>query len=78
MMTNFANQLRLQAATGGWALPLADAAVETGDVGPLMDLMVRAPARRTGAAHGVDAAEEFRVVRYGGLEALLDSLGRRL
>jgi LmbE family N-acetylglucosaminyl deacetylase len=77
MMTNYANQLRLQAATGGWDLPLAEQVLVTGDVRPLMEPLVRGGAARTGARYGVAAAEEFRVVVYGGLEPLLHRLGVR-
>jgi len=76
MLTNYANQLRLQAATGGWDLPLADDALATRDVRPLIEPLLRAGAARTGQHHGVSAAEEFRVVRYGGLETLLHQRGR--
>ena len=76
MMTNYANQLRLQAATGGWDLPLADEVLTTGDVRPLIEPLLRAGAGGIGQRHGVGAAEEFRVVRYGGLEALLHQRGR--
>ncbi len=75
MMTNFANQLCLQARTGGWDLPIAAEAVTSGDIRPLMELLLRAGATRVGAAHGVDAAEEFRVVTFGGLGTALDRLG---
>ena len=77
MMTNYANQLRLQARTGGWDLPLADDVVVGGDVRPLMESLLRAGAGRVGERHGVAAAEEFRVVRYGGLEGFLHRHGRR-
>jgi LmbE family N-acetylglucosaminyl deacetylase len=77
MMTNYANQLRMQAATGGWDLPLAEQVLATGDVRPLMEPLVRGGATRTGALYGVAAAEEFRVVVYGGLEPLLHRLGVR-
>jgi hypothetical protein len=77
MMTTFANQLRLQAGTGGWELPLAAEAAETGEVGRLLEPLVRAGAARTGSPHGMAAAEEFRVVTFGGMGALLDMLGRK-
>ena len=77
MMTNFANQLRLQADTGGWDLPLAAEAAETGEVGRLLEPLLRAGAARTGSRSGLIATEEFRVVTFGGLGALLDMLGRR-
>lgn len=78
MLTNYANQLVLQARTGGWRLPPAEAVLEGGDIRSLMEPMLRAGAARTGARHGVAAAEEFRVVRYNGLEALLEHMGERL
>jgi len=78
MLTNWANQLRLQARTGGWSLPVVDEVLATGDVRPLAEQLVRAGAARTGARHGLAAAEEFRVVRFGGMEALLEQHGRRL
>lgn len=77
MMTNYANQLCLQAGTGGWDLPLAAEAAATGEVGRLLEPLVRAGAARTGSPHGLPAAEAFRVVTFGGMEALLDMLGRR-
>ena len=77
MMTNYANQLALQARTGGWDLPLADAAASTGEVRPLLDLLLRAGAARVGAACGVPAGEEFRVVTFGGMQALLERFGTR-
>ncbi len=77
MMTNFANQLCLQASTGGWDLPLAASVVATGDIRPMMELLVTAGAAATGAAHGLGAAEEFRVVTFGGLSGYLEHLGVR-
>lgn len=75
MMTNYAHQLRLQASTGGFSVELLDTVLETGDVRPLMEPLVRAGSRRTGERHGLDAAEEFRIVRFGGLEAWLERFG---
>ncbi|MFZ4809749.1 MAG: PIG-L deacetylase family protein [Ilumatobacteraceae bacterium] len=77
MLTNYANQLVLQARTGGWRLPIAEAVLAGGDVRDLMEPLLRAGAANTGARHGVAAAEEFRVVRYNGLEALLERYGER-
>ena len=77
MMTNFANQLVLQADTGGWDLPVARDVTSGGDVRDLLEPLVRAGAARTGARHGCAAVEEFRVVRFGGLHALLDAKGLR-
>ena len=78
MLTNYANQLRLQARTGGHRLPIADDVLATGDVRPLMEPLLRAGAQRTGARHGLGAAEEFRVVTFGGLEELLRLRGEPL
>lgn len=78
MLTNYANQLRLQARTGGWRLPVAETVLHTGDIRPLMEPLVRASAERTGARHGVAAAEEFRVVTFGGIETLLHHWGEPL
>lgn len=78
MLTNYANQLRLQAQTGGWRLPAADDVLHSGDVRPLMEPLVRASAERTGSRHGVAAAEEFRIVTYGGIEELLHLMGEPL
>jgi hypothetical protein len=43
----------------------------------LVAMLVRAGSQRTGARHGVAAAEEFRIVTFGGMSALLDSHGTR-
>ncbi len=78
MMRNFFNQLRLQAHTGGWELPAVDDALSAGDVSEVLARMVRAGSERTGERYGVRAAEEFRVVTFGGMQSLLDALGRRV
>jgi len=77
MLTNFANQLSMQARTGGWDLPMADDVATSGDVRPLIEPLLRAGAAHTGAAHGLAAAEEFRVVTFGGLGAALELFGKR-
>jgi LmbE family N-acetylglucosaminyl deacetylase len=77
MLTNFAHQLVLQADTGGWELPLAADVLSTGDVRPLIEPLLRAGAARTGTSHGVGAAEEFRIVTFGGMAALLERFGIR-
>lgn len=77
-MRNFVHQLRLQARTGGWSIPLLDHAYERGELDEVIDLFVRGGSTRTGERHGLAAAEEFRVVRFGGLSALLDRFGVRL
>ena len=78
MMRNFMNQLQMQARTGGWQIDAVDQALATDDVEPLLAQMVRAGSAQVGARHGLDVAEEFRLVRFGGLQPLLDSLGKRL
>jgi N-acetylglucosamine malate deacetylase 1 len=75
-MRNFVHQLRLQAATGGWDVPILDAA-QDGPLDELLGMLLRASSARTGARWGVDHAEEFRMVRFGGLEPLLERFGRR-
>lgn len=77
MMLNFFNQLRLQADTGGWSIPPIEAALAAGSIDELLPRLLRSGAERLGATYGVGAAEEFRVVTFGGLEALLDALGKR-
>jgi len=78
MMGNYVNQLRLQARTGGWSLPMLDEIAAGGDLDEFVAMLVRGAARQVGERHGIAAAEEFRVVRFGGLEALLARHGRRL
>jgi LmbE family N-acetylglucosaminyl deacetylase len=75
MLTNFAHQLVLQAQTGGWELPLAADVVTTGDVRPMIEPLLRAGAANTGARYGVNAAEEFRIVTFGGMAAVLERFG---
>jgi LmbE family N-acetylglucosaminyl deacetylase len=77
MLTNFAHQLVLQAETGGWELPLATDVVSTGEVRPMIEPLMRAGAASTGARHGVSAGEEFRIVTFGGMAAVLDRFGVR-
>lgn len=77
MMLNFFNQLRLQADTGGWRIPALDDALDAGDVTEVLPLMLRAGSERLGERYGVGAAEEFRVIIFGGMHGLLDTLGER-
>ncbi len=77
MLRNYANQLRLQASTGGWNLGMLDEIARGGDLRPLMEMLIRGAAREAGQRNGLEAAEEFRVVRFGGLEGLLARRGRR-
>ncbi len=78
MMLNFFNQLRMQAATGGWRLPPVENALAAGDVTDVLPLLLRAGSEGVGARYGVTAAEEFRVVTFGGMQGLLDALGERI
>jgi N-acetylglucosamine malate deacetylase 1 len=77
MLRNLVNQLRLQARTGGWRIPLLDD-VSAGELAVLIDPMLREQARSLGEHHGVGVAEGFRVVRFGGLGDLLERFGERL
>ena len=78
MLRNYVNQLRLQARTGGWTLPMLDDIADGGDLAPLVEMLVRGGASQVGQRHGLTLAEEFRVVRFGGMETLLGRHGRRL
>ena len=77
MMLNFFNQLRLQADTGGWSIPAVDEALAAGRVDELLPQLLRSASEEVGAKYGVGAAEEFRVVTFGGMQGLLEALGRR-
>ena len=77
MLTNMAHQLRLQARTGGWQLPVLDEALSSGDLRPFAELLVRRRSQPD-PGHGLQAYEEFRVVRFGGLQSLLEVEGRQL
>ncbi len=78
MMRNYFNQLRLQAQTGGWRLPAIDDALTSGDVEATLAMLLRAGSEGVGATYGVGAAEEFRVVTFGGMQKLLDRFGERI
>jgi LmbE family N-acetylglucosaminyl deacetylase len=77
MMLNFFNQLRLQAHTGGWRIPAVEEALATGDVTDVLPRMLRAGSERLGGQYEIGAAEEFRVVVFGGMQGLLDEFGER-
>ena len=77
MMLNFVNQLRLQAHTGGWTLPAVDDALDAGSIEELLPLLLRSASEGLGAKYGLGAAEEFRVVTFGGMQGLLDAFGQR-
>lgn len=72
MLTNMVHQLKLQAATGGWELPAVETALSTGDLRPVVESLVE---HRTGVGsrdHAQPLVEQFRVVRFGGLQFLLE------
>ena len=77
MLRNFVNQLRMQAATGGWDIEMLDHIAQGGELEPFIDMFLRGAAKAVGRKYGLEAAEEFRVVRFGGLESLLQRFGRR-
>jgi LmbE family N-acetylglucosaminyl deacetylase len=77
MMRNFFSQLRLQADTGGWRLPAIEDALDTDDIAALLGPMLRASGESLGSTYGLGAAEEFRVVTFGGMQGLLSRLGER-
>lgn len=76
-LRNFLNQLRLQAKTGGWRIPLIDEAL-SGDIAPVVEALLTQNAATSGERYGLGAAEEFRVERFSGLEELLGVFGERI
>ncbi len=77
MLRNFVNQLRLQARTGGWRIPMLDSA-QDGDLHDLVAMLLTRSSQSIGKHYGIIAAEEFRVVRFGGLEPFLENFGERV
>ena len=75
MMANMVNQLGLMADTAG--IPAPELEHVRSDPSEVVALAVRAGAARTGERYDIDAAEEFRVVRFSGMEPLLDLLASR-
>ena len=67
MLRHYVHQLRLQARTGGHVIDTLEQA-QQGDLRPLMEPLIRGGAAACGRRHGLAMAEEFRVVRFGGLE----------
>jgi LmbE family N-acetylglucosaminyl deacetylase len=70
MVTNMVHQARLQAATGGLDVPLLRLPPDQAPSEYARRLVV-GRAEAVGARHGLHAAEEFRVVRFGGLGPML-------
>ena len=77
MMLNFFNQIRLQAHTGGWTIPVIDDALAAGSIDQLLPTLLRSASEGLGSKYGLGAAEEFRVVTFGGMQGLLDAYGQR-
>lgn len=67
MLRHLIHQLRMQARTGGHKIDELEQA-QDGDLRPLFTKLLTGGARATGKRHGLSMAEEFRVVRFGGLE----------
>ena len=74
-MRNMVHQILLQARTGGLELPAVERALD-GPLEPLIGHLVRSGSAATGERHGLGFAEEFRVVRFGGLQAALEAYER--
>ena len=77
MLINMAHQWKLQARTGGWQVPLIEQALK-GDLRPLFESMLQKRSTDTGERYGLNAAEEFRVIRFGGLSDWLTEHGTSL
>ena len=75
MLRHFVHQLRLQAKTGGHDIESLERA-QHGDLRPFMEPLIRTGAQSTGRRHGLSMAEEFRVVRFGGMERVF-GIGER-
>jgi hypothetical protein len=67
MLRHFVHQLRLQARSGGHAIEALERAA-AGELRPIVTRLLTSGARAAGRRHGVPMAEEFRVIRFGGLE----------
>lgn len=78
MLRNLINQLRMQARTGGWTIPALDDIGSGGGIAPFVEAILSAQARDVGAKYALDAAEEFRIVRFGGMNEMLEAFGRRI
>ncbi len=71
-MRNMVHQFLLQARTGGLSLPALERA-QDGPLEPVIDHLVRSGSAATGERHGLLYAEEFRVVRFSGLQDSLEA-----
>jgi hypothetical protein len=62
-----------------WCLtPILDDIADGGDTAPFVEAILTSQARETGRKYALDAAEEFRIVRFGGLSEMLEAFGRRI
>lgn len=78
MLANMLHQLSLQARTGGWTLPMVEEARTSGDYRPIFESMLYRRGESVGLHFDVAAAEEFRVVRFGGMLEMLQAHGKRI
>lgn len=77
-LAGFVEQLALQARTGGHQLRILDEIQAGGSVRPLIETLLKAHGATVGKRAGVEFAEEFRIVTFGGLGALIEWFGRPL
>jgi LmbE family N-acetylglucosaminyl deacetylase len=75
-LAGFVDQLAMQARTGGYQLKILDEIQAGGSVRPLIETLLKAHGATVGKRHAVEFAEEFRIVTFGGLGALIDWFGR--
>jgi LmbE family N-acetylglucosaminyl deacetylase len=81
MMRNTINQSRLQLRTWGKQVPWLEQSMQ-GDLRPLVELFIREQAKAVAAQAGWDRetclGESFRMLRFGGLEALFQQMAEPL
>ena len=75
-LAGFVDQLAMQARSGGYQLKILDEIQAGGSVRPLIETLLKAHGATVGKRHAVEFAEEFRIVTFGGLSALIDWFGR--
>jgi len=73
-LRNIVHQLRLQARTAGYTVAALEAA-QDGDLAPVIESLIGGRAQAVGAKYALGAAEEFRVIRFGGLMDWLKANG---
>lgn len=77
-LNGFVHQMALQARTGGYRLSIIDQIEAGGSVKPLIETLLKAHGATVGKRCGAEFAEEFKVVTFSGLGALLEWFGRPL